>query len=409
MKRECLSRLAISMLVIMLAWRRVHSFQHRRHICTKTGSPASPHTSSESLRGVVSERTREMFLNVPAQEGAGGAGGSTSLEGLQRLNEGWEQLKAGGWRTPVPQVVYQHRGIKSLEQDTDKKFDSIAEFDVIVSGGTLGIFYALALQNMGYRVCVVERGKIAGRPQEWNISGKELNALIRLGILESNELKDITGIEFNPVRVGFKTDTSDLFEDRGFEVYVRDILNLGIKPDVLIDIVKRKFIAIGGVLLENSPMKRIDVYSDAAVLQVEGGQPVSARLVLDAMGNASPISRQIRGSVEPDGICVVVGGCASGFDPANNTYSDVIYTDTPITNKTTSQLQYFWEAFPAGSGPSDRTTYLFTYMDAKPDRPSILEIMDDYWELLPRYVVHLLTFELHYLSFILHSKFIDSS
>ena len=43
------------------------------------------------------------------------------------------------------------------------------------------------------------------------------------------------------------------------------------------------------------------------------------------------------------------------------------------------------EAFPAGSGPSDRTTYLFTYMDAKPERPSIMEIMNDYWELLPRY------------------------
>ena len=50
-----------------------------------------------------------------------------------------------------------------------------------------------------------------------------------------------------------------------------------------------------------------------------------------------------------------------------------------------SHLQYFWEAFPAGSGPLDRTTYLFTYMDAKPERPSIAEIMDDYWELLPRY------------------------
>ena len=116
-----------------------------------------------------------------------------------------------------------------------------------------------------------------------------------------------------------------------------------------------------------------------------GGKTFGARLVIDAMGNASPISRQIRGPVEPDGICIVVGGCASGFDPSNNTYSDVIYTDTPITVKEKSQLQYFWEAFPAGSDPTDRTTYLFSYMDAKPERPSIMEIMDDYWKLLPRY------------------------
>lgn len=44
------------------------------------------------------------------------------------------------------------------------------------------------------------------------------------------------------------------------------------------------------------------------------------------MGNASPISKQIRGPVEPDGVCVVVGSCASGFKAENNTYSDVIYT-----------------------------------------------------------------------------------
>ena len=50
-------------------------------------------------------------------------------------------------------------------------------------------------------------------------------------------------------------------------------------------------------------------------------------------------------------------------------------TDTPITSKKDSSLQYFWEAFPAGSGKSDRTTYLFTYMDAKNERPSIAEVI----------------------------------
>jgi hypothetical protein len=48
--------------------------------------------------------------------------------------------------------------------------------------------------------------------------------------------------------------------------------------------------------------------------------------MLDAMGNGSPISKQIRGPVEPDGVCIVVGSCASGYNAANNTYSDVIYT-----------------------------------------------------------------------------------
>ena len=103
------------------------------------------------------------------------------------------------------------------------------------------------------------------------------------------------------------------------------------------------------------------------------------------MGNQSPITRQIRGAVSPDSITIVVGTCARGFDSSNNTYSDLIYTDSKIKVGNSSSLQYFWEAFPCGSDPRDRTTYLFTYLDAKPERPSIGEIFDDYWELLPRY------------------------
>lgn len=37
-------------------------------------------------------------------------------------------------------------------------------------------------------------------------------------------------------------------------------------------------------------------------------------------------------------------------------------------NAAVPNVQYFWEAFPSGSGPTDRTTYLFTYIDADPSR-----------------------------------------
>lgn len=49
---------------------------------------------------------------------------------------------------------------------------------------------------------------------------------------------------------------------------------------------------------------------------------------------------------------------------------DVIYTNTPIQapGKPIQDVQYFWEAFPAGSGRQDRTTYMFTYIDADPRR-----------------------------------------
>lgn len=49
---------------------------------------------------------------------------------------------------------------------------------------------------------------------------------------------------------------------------------------------------------------------------------------------------------------------------------DVIYTNTPTygADAPLPNLQLFWEAFPSGSGPSDRTTYMFTYLDADPSR-----------------------------------------
>ncbi len=52
-------------------------------------------------------------------------------------------------------------------------------FDVVVCGGTLGVFLAASLQLRGLRVAVVERGHLRGREQEWNISRKELYELVR--------------------------------------------------------------------------------------------------------------------------------------------------------------------------------------------------------------------------------------
>jgi hypothetical protein len=53
-------------------------------------------------------------------------------------------------------------------------------YDVIICGGTLEIFIALALlaKNPTLRVAVIEAAKLRGRDQEWNISRKELEELV---------------------------------------------------------------------------------------------------------------------------------------------------------------------------------------------------------------------------------------
>ena len=115
-----------------------------------------------------------------------------------------------------------------------------------------------------------------------------------------------------------------------------------------------------------------------------GEEVITGKIVLDAMGNFSPIMRQARGYKKPDGVCMVVGTCARG-DWIDNSFGDLIYSFTPIMG----EKQYFWEAFPStdkhGSRETSRTTYMFTYIDSDAARGSIAEMFDDYLDLLPKY------------------------
>jgi hypothetical protein len=149
----------------------------------------------------------------------------------------------------------------------------------VVCGGTLGIFLAAALQLAGLRVAVVERGPLAGRAQEWNISRKEIAELVgyanhepdchvqqcpfgaagsaqvdvpavlvgqgvkvrhpvsfvaillqvKTGVLTREEAEQCVSIEFNPIRAGF---------DGSEDIWVRDVLNLGFSPVTAVELVR---------------------------------------------------------------------------------------------------------------------------------------------------------------------------
>ena len=253
------------------------------------------------------------------------------------------------------------------------------EFDVIVCGGTLGIFIACALQQRGWRVSVIEQGLLRGRAQEWNISKQELDVFIELDLLTETELEMAIATVYNPARVGFQG---------GKELWVKDILNIGIDPIYLLELLKQKFLNAGGILFEQTGFKQVTVYDNGVSVEVNPKRSdnsvvtklIHGRLLLDVMGHFSAIAKQARsqvnGNIKPDGVCMVVGSCAKGMP--SKSYGDLIYSFTPIQN----QCQYFWEAFPARDG---RTTYMFTYVDADPMRPSFAQLMEDYLFWLPKY------------------------
>lgn len=66
-------------------------------------------------------------------------------------------------------------------------------FDVVVLGGTLGIFLACALQLRGLSVAVVERNALVGRDQEWNISRADMQVLYCLMRFDPGLWPDLAG------------------------------------------------------------------------------------------------------------------------------------------------------------------------------------------------------------------------
>ncbi|CAN6701966.1 unnamed protein product [Malus baccata var. baccata] len=256
--------------------------------------------------------------------------------------------------------------IPGLFSNSDLANKAVDTFDVLICGGTLGIFIATALCAKGLRVGIVERNVLKGREQEWNISRKELMELVEIGVLLEGDIEQVTAAKFNPG-----------------DIWVEDILNLGVSPAKLIEVVKNRFTSLGGVMFEGYSVSGVSIYEDAACLQLNEEKILSSRLIIDAMGNFSPILKQIRSGRKPDGVCVVVGSCARGF--TNNSTSDVIYSSSLARKVGSSEAQLFWEAFPAGSGPTDRTTYMFTYLAPQPQSPKIEELLEEYWKLMPEY------------------------
>lgn len=271
---------------------------------------------------------------------------------LRSADKLWQILRED--TNPVPSVI----------KERNEPLGTL-DWDIVICGGTLGILIASALQKKGWTVALIERGTLRGRDQEWNISRKELQIFLDLELLSEAELEKAITSEYNPARISF-------FQGQDF--WVKDVLNIGVDPVFLLDALKSKFLTAGGKLFENTVFNGAVIHPDGVF--VDAAKGLKTRLLIDAMGNFSPIVQQARHGEKPEGVCLVVGSCAEGF--SNNQTGDLLVSFTPIQN----QCQYFWEAFPAKDG---RTTYLFTYLDAHPQRPSLEFFFEEYLRLLPEY------------------------
>ena len=64
-----------------------------------------------------------------------------------------------------------------------------------------------------------------------------LQVFIEMGLLSETELEEVLVSEFNPVRMGFEGIS---------EITTTNVLNCGVSPKLLLNIVKERFLAAGG-------------------------------------------------------------------------------------------------------------------------------------------------------------------
>lgn len=294
----------------------------------------------------------------------------------------WEKR----WREEVrktrelqPQPV-----IRSGPRSAEVAVGDLPLWDLVVIGGALGVIQAAIMAQMGYRVVLVERLPFGRMNREWNISRRELETLVEMGLLTPTEVESLILREY--------VDGYNKFFDGNSPVkapvlHTPTVLNLALNAERLLHLCGQKLQAAGGKILDRTEFEQADLEAEQILLQVKDlssgqTQHLRARLLIDAMGTASPIAQADRLQAY-DSVCPTVGAVIqSGFEPGvwSADVGDILASHGDISRG----RQLIWELFPGEH--QELTFYLFHYHQVHPDNPgSLLEMYEDFFTILPEY------------------------
>jgi len=290
----------------------------------------------------------------------------------------WEQR----WRQSVRNPQKPQQIVFPQQQAAPK-----TEYDLIYIGGALGAIHAARMARLGYRVLLIERLPFGRMNREWNISRDEFQRIIDLGLFTPQEFEEIIAREYID---GFNKffDGNNPSHLRAKVLHTPKVLNVALDSDKFLDLCGQKLRDAGGVIWDETEFIRADVSQNNVLVRLQhlptGEQrQATGRLLVDAMGTASPIAWQLNGGRTFDSVCPTVGGAiASGFEPGvwDSDYGDVLNSHGDISRG----RQLIWELFP-GAG-EELTIYLFHYHQVHPDNPgSLLEMYEDFFTILPEY------------------------
>ncbi len=261
------------------------------------------------------------------------------------------------------------------------------DYDLIYIGGALGVIHAAVMAKIGYRVLLLERLPFGRMNREWNISRDEFQRLIDLGLFTVAEFESLIAREYVD---GFSKffDANNPVKLQSKVLATPTVLNICIDAEKLLRVCGDKLRAAGGEIWDETEFQRVDVNGNSATVTAtylpDGSQRIAnGRLVIDAMGTASPIAWQLNGAGTFNSVCPTVGAVISkGFAPEvwDAKYGDVLFSHGDISRG----RQLIWELFP-GDG-DEITVYLFHYHQVNAENPgSLLEMYEDFFTILPEY------------------------
>lgn len=296
----------------------------------------------------------------------------------------WEQRWREGVRNPQQpkQVIFSHH-----EAATSGFPLSSSSYDLIYIGGALGVIHAALMAKLGYKVLLVERLPFGKMNREWNISRSEIQNLVNLGLLTAAEVESIIAREYKD---GF---------NKFFDAYIPNqlkspilhtptVLNIALDSEKLLTLCGEKLRGAGGEIWDETEFIKADIDASQVVLTLkdlssQSQHLVSGRLLVDAMGTASPIAWQLNPKRAFDSVCPTVGAVVeSGFEPEvwDSQYGDVLNSHGDISRG----RQLIWELFPGEN--KELTIYLFHYHQVNPENPgSLMEMYEDFFHILPEY------------------------
>lgn len=292
----------------------------------------------------------------------------------------WEQR----WREGVKNPRQPRRVVFYAENQQQTAENS---YDLIYIGGALGAIHAALMAKFGYKVLLVERLPFGRMNREWNISRDEIQTLVNLGLLSNAELESIIAREYKD---GFNKffDANNPPQLKAPVLHTPTVLNIALDSDKLLQLCGEKLKAAGGDIWDQTEFIRADITKSQVTVNVKDlktgiDQQVHGRLLVDAMGTASPIAWQLTRGRPFDSVCPTVGAVIEkGFAPGvwDAEYGDVLYTHGDISRG----RQLIWELFP-GVG-EELTIYLFHYHEVNRKNPgSLLEMYEDFFTILPEY------------------------